>query len=46
MLTAQKTLLGVQHERLQAWIALNRATGGAAQFDPDGTTPGPLSDKR
>ena len=46
MLTAQKTLLGVQHERLQAWIALNRATGGAAQFDPDNATPGPLSDKR
>ena len=28
----QQTLLGVQQERLQAWIALNRATGGAAQY--------------
>jgi len=32
MLTSQQTLLGVQQERLQAWIALNRATGGAAQY--------------
>ncbi len=32
MLSAQQTLLGVQQERLQAWIALNRATGGAAQY--------------
>ena len=35
MLSAQQTLLGVQQERLQAWIALNRATGGAAQYVPD-----------
>ena len=35
MLSAQKTLLGVQKERLQAWIALNRATGGAAQYEPE-----------
>ncbi len=34
MLDAQQTLLSVQKERLQAWIALNRATGGAAQYDP------------
>lgn len=34
MLDAQQTLLGVQKERLQAWIALNRATGGAAQYVP------------
>ena len=36
MLSAQKTMLGVQQERLQAWVALNRATGGAAQYEPDG----------
>lgn len=35
MLSAQQTLLGVQQERLQAWVALNRSTGGAAQYDPD-----------
>ena len=35
MLDAQQTLLGVMQERLQAWVALNRATGGAAQFAPD-----------
>lgn len=35
MLDAQQTLLSVQKERLQAWIALNRATGGAAQYAPD-----------
>lgn len=35
MLSAQKTLLGVQLERLQAWVALNRATGGAAEYEPD-----------
>lgn len=34
MLNAQQTLLGVQQERLQAWVALYRATGGAAQYDP------------
>jgi multidrug efflux system outer membrane protein len=33
MLNAQQTLLGVQQDRLQAWIALNRATGGAAQYE-------------
>lgn len=33
MLSAQQTLLSVQQERLQAWIALNRATGGAAQYE-------------
>ncbi|MBS1209282.1 MAG: hypothetical protein H6R19_1680 [Proteobacteria bacterium] len=37
MLDAQQTLLGVQKERLQAWIALNRATGGAAQYAPEAT---------
>lgn len=35
MLSAQQTLLGVQQERLQAWIALNRATGGAAQYESE-----------
>ena len=35
MLSAQQTLLSVQQERLQAWIALNRATGGAAQYGVD-----------
>ena len=35
MLDAQQTLLSVMQERLQAWVALNRATGGAAQFAPD-----------
>jgi len=39
MLDAQQTLLGVQKERLQAWIALNRATGGAAQYAPEAATP-------
>lgn len=34
MLSAQQTLLSVQQERLQAWVALNRATGGAAQYQP------------
>jgi NodT family efflux transporter outer membrane factor (OMF) lipoprotein len=32
MLGAQQTLLAVQQERLQAWIALNRASGGAAEY--------------
>lgn len=32
MLGAQQTLLGVRQERLQAWVALNRATGGAALY--------------
>ncbi|MGC3961809.1 MAG: efflux transporter outer membrane subunit [Rhodocyclaceae bacterium] len=35
MLSARQTLLGVQKERLQAWITLNRATGGGAQYEPD-----------
>lgn len=34
-LDAQQTLLSVQKERLQAWIALNRATGGAANYTPE-----------
>jgi len=34
MLDAERTQLGVQQERLQAWVALNRATGGAAQYEP------------
>lgn len=38
MLDAQQTLLGVQQERLQAWIALNRATGGAAQYEAGSTS--------
>lgn len=37
MLDAQQTLLNVMQERLQAWVALNRATGGAAQYEPDST---------
>lgn len=32
MLTAEKTLLGVRLERLQAWVALHRATGGVAEY--------------
>ena len=32
-LDAEQTLLSVQQERLQAWVALNRATGGGAQYD-------------
>lgn len=40
MLTAQKTLLSVQHERLQAWVALNRATGGSARYEPDSVSSG------
>ena len=39
MLSAQQTLLSVQQERLQAWVALNRATGGAAQYEPESTNP-------
>lgn len=35
MLSGQQTLLGVQQERLQAWVALYRATGGAAQYESD-----------
>lgn len=35
MLNAQQTYLSVQQERLQAWIALNRATGGGAQYASD-----------
>ena len=31
MLSAQQTLLDVQQERLLAWVALNRATGGGAR---------------
>ena len=38
MLSAQQTLLSVQQERLQAWIALNRASGGAAQYQADVST--------
>lgn len=32
MLNAEKTLLGVRLERLQAWVALHRATGGNAEY--------------
>lgn len=32
MLGSQRTQLGVQLERLQAWVALNRASGGAAEY--------------
>jgi outer membrane protein, multidrug efflux system len=39
MLSAQQTLLGVQQERLQAWVALNRSTGGAAQYAADSVKP-------
>lgn len=39
MLSAQQTLLSVQQERLQAWVALNRATGGAALYDPTPARP-------
>lgn len=35
MLNAQQTYLNVQQERLQAWIALNRSTGGGAQYEPE-----------
>lgn len=35
MLNAQQTQLNVMQERLQAWVALNRATGGAAQYAPE-----------
>lgn len=47
MLSAQQTLLSVQQERLQAWVALNRATGGGAQYKPNaqpGATPGATPD--
>ncbi len=33
MLGARQTYLNVQLERLQAWVALNRATGGGAQYE-------------
>ncbi|WP_153112155.1 efflux transporter outer membrane subunit [Propionivibrio limicola] len=39
MLSAQQTLLGVQQERLQAWVALNRSTGGAAQYESAALAP-------
>lgn len=39
MLSAQQTLLSVQQERLQAWVALNRATGGAALYEPTAAAP-------
>jgi len=39
MLSAQETLLSVQQERLQAWVALNRATGGAARYEPESPQP-------
>ncbi|HJW03196.1 MAG TPA: efflux transporter outer membrane subunit [Azospira sp.] len=45
MLSAQQTQLGVQQERLQAWIALNRTTGGGAQYEMDSApaaTSGPI----
>lgn len=41
MLNAQQTLLSVQQERLQAWVALNRATGGVAQYESESA---PLAD--
>lgn len=34
MLSSQQVLLGVQHARLQAWVALHRATGSAASYVP------------
>ena len=37
MLGAQQTLLGVRLERLQAWVALNRASGGGAHHEPSST---------
>lgn len=40
MLGAQHTFLSVQQERLQAWIALNRATGGGAQYKFDAVPSG------
>ncbi|WP_374343893.1 TolC family protein, partial [Azonexus sp.] len=44
MLGAQQTLLAVQQERLQAWVALHRSTGGAAAHDPPAAaSPGPVA---
>ena len=40
MLDAQQTLLNVMQERLQAWVALNRATGGAALYEPEAIATG------
>jgi NodT family efflux transporter outer membrane factor (OMF) lipoprotein len=40
MLSARQTLLDVQQERLLAWVALNRATGGAAQYESTPTGSG------
>lgn len=37
-LSAQQTLLAVQQERLQAWVALYRTTGGAAQYAGDASS--------
>lgn len=42
MLSAQQTLLSVYQERLQAWVTLNRATGGGAQYDADAPAPAGL----
>lgn len=42
MLGAQQTLLSVQLERLQAWVALNRASGGAAEYEKEQTAAEPV----
>lgn len=43
MLAAQQTLLAVRQERLQAWVALNRASGGAARYQ-DAAAPAPAAE--
>ena len=39
MLGAQQTLLAVRQERLLAWVALNRASGGAARYQEAAAAP-------
>ena len=39
MLSAQQTLLAVHQERLQAWVALHRATGGAVRYEIESAEP-------
>jgi NodT family efflux transporter outer membrane factor (OMF) lipoprotein len=45
MLNALQTFLNVQQERLQAWVALHRATGGGALYRPENETQGAIAMK-
>lgn len=43
MLSAEQTFLNVQQERLQAWVALHRATGGGALYRPEQENKGAIA---